>query len=126
MTFASIALGSTSRQGTSRRCQSTLLGHLRSEACMSAIPYTNLLMKGVHHHRSRLHDMMGETNHTRIATTVDVSKFVFENIYCKFDTPLGIISDRELQFQASIMIDLIDRLMIKHAHSTPYYPQCNG
>ena len=62
---------------------------------------------------------------TRI-TAAEVGKFVFDYICSRFGTPLEILSDRGPGFRAELLNDLLARLKIKHIHSTPYYPQCNG
>ncbi|MCO5566551.1 hypothetical protein L7F22_020228 [Adiantum nelumboides] len=62
---------------------------------------------------------------TRI-TTKDVAKFVFENICCRFGTPLEIISDRGPGFRGDLVVELMEQLGISRQHSSPYYPQCNG
>ncbi|MCO5609537.1 hypothetical protein L7F22_063766 [Adiantum nelumboides] len=59
-------------------------------------------------------------------TAADVSKFVLDYICSRFDTSLGILSDRGLGFRANLLDALLENLSIKHVHSTPYYPQCNG
>ena len=56
----------------------------------------------------------------------EVAKFFFENICCRFGTPLGILSDRGLGFRADLVGELMEKLGIKRRHSTPYYLQCNG
>ncbi|MCO5606912.1 hypothetical protein L7F22_061103 [Adiantum nelumboides] len=58
-------------------------------------------------------------------TAKDVAKFVFENICCRFGTPLEIISDRGLGFRGDLVGELMEQLGISRRHS-PYYPQCNG
>ncbi|MCO5582170.1 hypothetical protein L7F22_036060 [Adiantum nelumboides] len=62
---------------------------------------------------------------TRI-TAKDVAKFVFENICCRFGTPLDIISDRGPGFRGDLVEELMEQLGISRQHSSPYYPQCNG
>ena len=59
-------------------------------------------------------------------TAKDVAKFVFDNICCRFGTPLEIISDRGHGFRGDLVKELMIKLGVKHRHSTPYYPQCNG
>ncbi|MCO5593358.1 hypothetical protein L7F22_047370 [Adiantum nelumboides] len=59
-------------------------------------------------------------------TAADVSKFVLDYICSRFGTPLEIISDRGPGFRANLLDALLENLSIKHVHSTPYYPQCNG
>ncbi|MCO5584110.1 hypothetical protein L7F22_038033 [Adiantum nelumboides] len=56
----------------------------------------------------------------------DVSKFVLDYICSRFGTPLEILSDRGPRFRADLLDALLENLSIKHVHSTPYYPQCNG
>ena len=45
---------------------------------------------------------------------------------CRFGTPLEIISDRGPGFRGDLVKELMVKLGVKHRHSTPYYPQCNG
>ncbi|MCO5594856.1 hypothetical protein L7F22_048891 [Adiantum nelumboides] len=59
-------------------------------------------------------------------TAKDVAKFVFENICCRFGTPLEIISDRGPGFRGDLVGELMEQLGISRRHSSPYYPQCNG
>ncbi|MCO5549312.1 hypothetical protein L7F22_002780 [Adiantum nelumboides] len=59
-------------------------------------------------------------------STADVSKFVLDYICSRFGTPLEILSDRGPGFMADLLHALLKNLSIKHVHSTPYYPQCNG
>ncbi|MCO5608065.1 hypothetical protein L7F22_062270 [Adiantum nelumboides] len=59
-------------------------------------------------------------------TAADVSRFVLDYICSRFGTPLEILSDRGPDFRADLLDVLLENLSIKHVHSTPYYPQCNG
>ncbi|MCO5587812.1 hypothetical protein L7F22_041764 [Adiantum nelumboides] len=59
-------------------------------------------------------------------TATDVSKFVLDYICRRFGTPLEILSDRGPGFRADLLDALLENLSIKHGHSTPYYPECNG
>ncbi|MCO5591138.1 hypothetical protein L7F22_045119 [Adiantum nelumboides] len=59
-------------------------------------------------------------------TAADVSRFVLDYICSRFGTPLEILSDRGPGFRADLLDALLENLSIKHVHSTPYYPQCNG
>ncbi|MCO5609839.1 hypothetical protein L7F22_064071 [Adiantum nelumboides] len=59
-------------------------------------------------------------------TAADVSKFVLDYICSRFGTPLEILSDRGPGFRVDLLDALLENLSIKHVHSTPYYPQCNG
>ena len=49
---------------------------------------------------------------TRI-TAQDVGKFIFDNICCRFGTPLEIISDRGPGFRGELVGELMKRLKIK-------------
>ena len=51
---------------------------------------------------------------------------MFENICCRFGTPLAIISDRGPGFRGDLVKELMTKLGIQQRHSSPYYPQCNG
>ncbi|MCO5612086.1 hypothetical protein L7F22_066348 [Adiantum nelumboides] len=68
----------------------------------------------------------GEAAATTRITTKDVAKFVFENICCRFGTPLEIIFDRGQGFRGDLVGELMEQLGISRQHSSPYYPQCNG
>ncbi|MCO5614989.1 hypothetical protein L7F22_069276 [Adiantum nelumboides] len=59
-------------------------------------------------------------------TSKDVDNFIFNNICCRFGTPLEIISDRGPGFRGDLVGELMEKLGIKRRHPTPYYPQCNG
>ncbi|MCO5601246.1 hypothetical protein L7F22_055365 [Adiantum nelumboides] len=59
-------------------------------------------------------------------TAADVSKFVLDYICSRFGTPLEILFDRGPSFRTDLLDALLETLSIKHVHSTPYYPQCNG
>ncbi|MCO5590799.1 hypothetical protein L7F22_044774 [Adiantum nelumboides] len=59
-------------------------------------------------------------------TVANVSKFVLDHIWSRFGTPLEILSDRGLGFRAGLLDALLENFSVKHVHSTPYYPQCNG
>ncbi|MCO5572790.1 hypothetical protein L7F22_026549 [Adiantum nelumboides] len=65
------------------------------------------------------------TTSSRI-TTVEVAKFIFEHICCRFGVPLEILSDRGPSLRGDLVGELMKKLKIKRRHSTPYYPQCNG
>lgn len=67
-----------------------------------------------------------EAKATSRITKEEVVSFVYEHICCRFGVPLEIISDRGPGFRADLLDGLMEKLEIKHRHSTPYYPQCNG
>ena len=63
---------------------------------------------------------------TNRITARDVARFVFNNICYRFGAPLEIISDRGPGYRGNLVKELMVKLGVKHMHSTPYYPQCNG
>ncbi|MCO5594984.1 hypothetical protein L7F22_049019 [Adiantum nelumboides] len=67
-----------------------------------------------------------EATTTSRITAVEVAKFIFEHICCRFGVPLEILSDRGPGFRGDLVGELMKKLKIKRRHSTPYYPQCNG
>ncbi|MCO5587349.1 hypothetical protein L7F22_041298 [Adiantum nelumboides] len=67
-----------------------------------------------------------ETTTTSRITSVEVAKFIFEHICCRFGVPLEILSDRGSGFKGDLVGELMKKLKIKRRHSIPYYPQCNG
>ncbi|MCO5555608.1 hypothetical protein L7F22_009153 [Adiantum nelumboides] len=67
-----------------------------------------------------------EATTTSRITAVEVAKFIFEHICCRFGVPLEILPDRGPGFRGDLVGELMKKLKIKRRHSTPYYPQCNG
>ncbi|MCO5614501.1 hypothetical protein L7F22_068784 [Adiantum nelumboides] len=67
-----------------------------------------------------------EATTTSRITAVEVAKFIFEHICCRFGVPLEILLDRGPGFRGDLVGELMKKLKIKRRHSTPYYPQCNG
>ncbi|MCO5573942.1 hypothetical protein L7F22_027720 [Adiantum nelumboides] len=62
----------------------------------------------------------------RQITAKDVAKFVYDEICCKFGVPLELLSDKGPGFRAKLLDFLCAKMKIRHQHTTPYYPQCNG
>ena len=56
----------------------------------------------------------------------DVSKFVWENIVCRFGIPQVIVADNGPQFDSALFKSFCLELSIKKLYSTPRYPQSNG
>ena len=52
-------------------------------------------------------------------TAKDVAKFVFNSIYCRFGTPLEIISDRGPGFRRDLEKELMVKLGVKHTGTPP-------
>ncbi|MCO5548570.1 hypothetical protein L7F22_002030 [Adiantum nelumboides] len=67
-----------------------------------------------------------EATTTSRITAVEVAKFIFEHICCRFKVPLEILLNRGPGFKGDLVGELMKKLKIKRRHSTPYYPQCNG
>ncbi|MCO5573763.1 hypothetical protein L7F22_027537 [Adiantum nelumboides] len=67
-----------------------------------------------------------EATTTSRITAVEVAKFIFEHICCRFGVPLEILPDRGPGFRGDLVGELMKKLKIKRGHSTLYYPQCNG
>ncbi|MCO5567944.1 hypothetical protein L7F22_021640 [Adiantum nelumboides] len=59
-------------------------------------------------------------------TAKDVAKFVYDEICCKFGVPLELLLDKGPRFRAKLLDFLCAKMKIRHQHTTPYYPQCNG
>ncbi|MCO5594211.1 hypothetical protein L7F22_048236 [Adiantum nelumboides] len=59
-------------------------------------------------------------------TAKDVAKFVYDEICCKFGVPLEVLSDKGPGFRAILLYFLCAKMKIRHQHTTPYHPQCNG
>jgi hypothetical protein len=51
---------------------------------------------------------------------------VFNQIITRFSIPTDIVTDHGSHFQNEMMEELGDKLVFKHGHSSPYYPQANG
>ena len=67
-----------------------------------------------------------EAKATKQITAKDVSKFVYEDICCKFGVPMELLSDQGPGFRADLLDYLCEKMKINHKYTTPYYPQCNG
>ncbi|RVW58115.1 Pro-Pol polyprotein [Vitis vinifera] len=56
----------------------------------------------------------------------DVTKFVWNNIVCRFGIPQIIIADNGPQFDSIAFRNFCSELNIRNSYSTPRYPQSNG
>nr|CAN61935.1 hypothetical protein VITISV_001429 [Vitis vinifera] len=56
----------------------------------------------------------------------DVTKFVWENIICRFGIPQTIIADNGPQFDSIAFQNFYSEQNIRNSYSTPHYPQSNG
>ncbi|MCO5599032.1 hypothetical protein L7F22_053131 [Adiantum nelumboides] len=128
-------------------CQSCHRCQLAGDRCLTYEPQTPILAHGPFEDwgidaigslpratSGKLYIIMGVNYMTRWAeatttsriTAVEVAKFIFEHICCRFGVPLEIFSDRGPGFRGDLVGELMKKLKIKRRHSTPYYPQCNG
>ena len=58
--------------------------------------------------------------------THSTQKFLYENIWCRFDCPIEIVSDQDKHFVNEVITSLTHHYAVVHRCSTPYYPQANG
>ena len=56
----------------------------------------------------------------------DVTRFIWNNIVCRFGIPRSIVSDNGSQFDSRVYRDFCQELKIRNLYSTPRYPQSNG
>jgi hypothetical protein len=63
---------------------------------------------------------------TRDATAETTAKFVFDEIICKFGSPVNILSDQGRNFEANLFKELVSMLGINKLRTTSYHPQGNG
>lgn len=52
-----------------------------------------------------------------------MTKFIYEDVCCRYGFPLELLSDRGEGFKNEPMDYLCAKLKIKHNHTTPYYAQ---
>ncbi|MCO5559676.1 hypothetical protein L7F22_013277 [Adiantum nelumboides] len=65
--------------------------------------------------------------HFALKITMHKKKFVYDEICCKFGVPLELLLvDKGPKFRAKLLDFLCAKMKIRHQHTTPYYPQCNG
>ncbi|MCO5559521.1 hypothetical protein L7F22_013122 [Adiantum nelumboides] len=138
VTIGAVALQQPQFQGTD--CMSDILHFLETGVCgghfSHDITSRKILQAGLVPRATygKLYIIMGVDYMTRWAeatttsriTAVEVAKFIFEHICCRFGVPLEILSDRGPGFRGYLVGELMKKLKIKRRHSTPYYPQCNG
>ncbi len=56
----------------------------------------------------------------------EVARFLYEQIFIQFGTPLEIVSDNGPQFLNEVVENLLARLVVKHRFTTMYKPSTNG
>ena len=59
-------------------------------------------------------------------TAGSTTKFLYENIWCRFGCPIELVSDQGTHFINKIVHELSTYYVVVHKKSTPYYPQANG
>jgi hypothetical protein len=63
---------------------------------------------------------------TRNRDAKTVAQFIFNEITCRFGSPLEIVSDRGSAFMDSTLKEYLTMLGIRHLPTTPYRPRSNG
>ena len=53
---------------------------------------------------------------------IDVTRFIWRNIFCRFGIPRSIISDNGPRFDSRVYRDFCQELKIRNLYSTPRYP----
>ena len=67
-----------------------------------------------------------EAKPLRDNTATSTTKFLYENIWCRFGCPIELVSDQGTHFINKIVHELSTYYAVVHKKSTPYYPQANG
>jgi len=56
----------------------------------------------------------------------EVARFLYEQVFIRFGTPLEIVSDNGPDFLSEVVKNLLARLAVKHRFTTMYEPSING
>jgi len=56
----------------------------------------------------------------------EVTRFLCEQVFIRFGTPLEIVSNNGPQFLSEVVENLLARLVMKHRFTTMYKPSTNG
>ena len=67
-----------------------------------------------------------EAKALRDNTVASTTKFLYEQIWCRFGCPIELISDQGSHFLNVVIHDLTAHYAVVHKKSTLYYPQANG
>lgn len=60
------------------------------------------------------------------STAVDLAQLFFEHVECRFETPRGIVTDRDSRITSEFWQEICDIQIIKRRMSTAYHPQTDG
>ena len=67
-----------------------------------------------------------EAKPLRDNTATSATKFLYENIWCRFGCPIELVSAQGTHFINRIVHELSNYYVVVHKKSTLYYPQANG
>jgi hypothetical protein len=56
----------------------------------------------------------------------EITRFLYEQVFTRFGTPLEIVFDNDPQFLNEVVENLLARLAMKHRFTTMYKPNTNG
>jgi transposase InsO family protein len=62
----------------------------------------------------------------RSADALTTPKILYNQLFCTFDPPQEILTDRGSHFANAMITNLCQRVKVKHKFSTPYHPQTKG
>ena len=60
------------------------------------------------------------------ATTVEIGKFIYEEILTRFVCPIEVLTDRGANFSANVLEEYLKECKIKHLLTSAYHPRSNG
>ncbi|MCO5554435.1 hypothetical protein L7F22_007965 [Adiantum nelumboides] len=114
-------------KGTLRKCKAVQVHYIaRGKNQLADTLASNVFKEAMIDAMKLQEPKLQEALPTSRVTAKDVANFIFNNICCKFGTPLEIISDRGPGSRGDLVGEIMTKLGIKRRHFTPYYPQCNG
>ena len=67
-----------------------------------------------------------EAKPLRDNTSKTTTKFLYENICCRFSYPIELVSNQGKHFVNDVITGLIQYYAVVHKRNTPYYPQVSG
>ncbi|XP_039010535.1 uncharacterized protein LOC120139357 [Hibiscus syriacus] len=62
----------------------------------------------------------------KVSDAKSVLRFIYKNIFTRFDTPRAFISDKGSQFKYKQVINALQKYGVKYRIATIYHPQSNG